>query len=133
MFAIKICDIHFSYTIDPYSSLLSSVGAKPDQTRSEGFIPSEGLEYYCTEWKKEYVKDGYFSSPENLSADFVNEYEGRNNDYEKIVPFVSYDIDKNSLADCTGNGNIVKSLSTNCEQGFELQDVNFRFAENLSQ
>ena len=90
------------YTIDPYSSLLSSVGDKPDQTRSEGFIPSEGLEYYSTEWKREYVKDGYFSYPENLTSDFINEYEGRDNDYEKIVPFVSYDIDKNSLADCTG-------------------------------
>ena len=32
------------YSIDPYSCLLSSVGDKPDQTRSEGFIPSEGLE-----------------------------------------------------------------------------------------
>ena len=90
------------YTIDPYSSLLSSVGDKPDQTRSEGFIPSEGLEYYSTEWRKRYVKDGYFSYPEALKADFENEYGGRDNDYEKIVPFASYDIDKNNLADCTG-------------------------------
>jgi aldehyde:ferredoxin oxidoreductase len=90
------------YSIDPYSCLLSSVGDKPDQTRSEGFIPSEGLENYSTDWRKAYVRDGYFSYPENLKSDFVNEYEGRNNDYEKFVPFVSYDIDKNSLADCTG-------------------------------
>jgi len=58
------------YTIDPYSTLLSSVGDKPDQTRSEGFIPSEGLEYYSTEWRRKYVKDGYFSYPEELKPDF---------------------------------------------------------------
>jgi len=90
------------YTIDPYSSLLSSVGDKPDQTRSEGFIASEGLECYSTEWRRKYVKDGYFSYPEALKTDFENEYEGRDYDYEKIVPFASYDMDKNSLADCTG-------------------------------
>jgi aldehyde:ferredoxin oxidoreductase len=90
------------YTIDPYSTLLSSVGDKPDQTRSEGFIPSEGLEYYSTEWRRKYVKDGYFSYPEELKQDFENAYEGMDNDYEKIVPFASYDMDKNSLADCTG-------------------------------
>jgi aldehyde:ferredoxin oxidoreductase len=90
------------YSIDPYSALLSSVGDKPDQTRSEGFIPSEGLEYYSTEWRRKYVKKGYFSYPEALKPDFEKEYNGKNNDYEKIVPFASYDMDKNSLADCTG-------------------------------
>ena len=90
------------YSIDPYSALLSSVGDKPDQTRSEGFIASEGLEYYSTEWRRKYVKDGYFSYPEALKPDFEKKYNGKENDYEKIVPFASYDIDKNSLADCTG-------------------------------
>ena len=70
--------------------------------RSEGFIPSEGLEYYSTEWRRKYIKGGYFSYPEELKPDFENEYEGMDNDYEKIVPFASYDMDKNSLADCTG-------------------------------
>lgn len=70
--------------------------------RSEGFIPSEGLEYYSTEWRRKYIKGGYFSYPEELKPDFENEYEGMDNDYEKIVPFASYDIDKNNLADCTG-------------------------------
>jgi len=90
------------YTIDPYSALLSSVGDKPDQTRSEGFIASEGLEYYSPEWRENYVKDGFFSYPKALKPDFESDYEGRDHDYEKIVPFASYDVDKNSLADCTG-------------------------------
>jgi len=90
------------YSIDPYSALLSSVGDKPDQTRSEGFIASEGLEYYSAEWRKKYVKDGFFSYPAALQPEFESEYEGRDHDYEKIVPFASYDVDKNSLADCTG-------------------------------
>jgi benzoyl-CoA reductase subunit BamB len=90
------------YTMDPYAALLSAVGDKPDQTRSEGFVASEGLEYYTAEWRKKYVKDGYFSYPGALLPVFENEYESRDTDYEKILPFASYDMDKNSLADCTG-------------------------------
>jgi aldehyde:ferredoxin oxidoreductase len=70
-------------------------------TRTEGFVAAEGLEF-PREWKKEYVVAGYFSYPEDFEGVFTGEYPGLEHDYEKIVPFTSYEADKNNLADSTG-------------------------------
>ena len=78
------------------------ISDRADQTRSEGFAASQGLEHYSPEWRKKYIRQGYFSYPRALRPVFENEYAGQDSDYEDIVPFASYDIDKNSLADCTG-------------------------------
>ncbi len=85
----------------PSSALRSSIADKPDMTRAESFVAAEGLEF-SKEWKEEYVKSGFFSYPRHLEKVFLDDYVGLERDYEKVVPFTSYEADKNNLADCTG-------------------------------
>jgi aldehyde:ferredoxin oxidoreductase len=85
----------------PYSALRSSITDKPDATRSETFIVQEGLAE-SREWKEDCVRSDFFSFPKELEEIFFDDYVGLERDYEKIVPFLSYDMDKFSLADCSG-------------------------------
>jgi aldehyde:ferredoxin oxidoreductase len=85
----------------PSGALRTATADKPDMTRTEGFVAAEGLEF-SKEWKKEYVAEGFFSYPEELEELFTDEYPGLEHDYKKVVPFTSYEADKNNLADSTG-------------------------------
>jgi aldehyde:ferredoxin oxidoreductase len=85
----------------PSGALRAATADKPDMTRMEGFVAAEGLEF-SKEWKKEYVATGFFTYPEEFEELFTEEYSGLEHDYEKVVPFTSYEADKNNLADCTG-------------------------------
>lgn len=85
----------------PYSALRSSVSDKPDSTRVEGYVAQEYLTA-SKEWKKEFIKSGYFSYPKALEELFMDDFIGLERDYETIVPFTSCDADKNTIADCTG-------------------------------
>jgi aldehyde:ferredoxin oxidoreductase len=85
----------------PSGALRTATADKPDMTRTEGFVAAEGLEF-SREWKEEYVAAGFFSYPENLVELFTGEHPGLEHDYEKVVPFTSYEADKNNLADSTG-------------------------------
>ena len=90
------------YHIDvPYDALRAAVVDKPDVTRAEGFVAAEALGF-PRQWKEEYIKSGFFSYPQELQGIFLDDYSGLKEDYEKIIPFVSYEIDKNVLGDCTG-------------------------------
>jgi aldehyde:ferredoxin oxidoreductase len=85
----------------PYAALRSSVADKPDATRAEGYLAQEYLGA-SKKWKKEFIKSGYFSYPKELEKLFMDDFVGLERDYETIVPFTSYDADKNCIADCTG-------------------------------
>jgi aldehyde:ferredoxin oxidoreductase len=85
----------------PSGALRTATADKPDMTRTEGFVAAEGLEF-PRDWKKEYVTSGFFSYPRDLERLFTEDYHGLEHDYEKVVPFTSYEADKNSLADSTG-------------------------------
>ena len=86
---------------DPTSALRSSISDKPDMTRTEGFVAAEGLEF-SDAFKEEYIRSGFFSYPENLQKIFLDQSVNLNTEYEKIVPFIAWDADKNNLADCSG-------------------------------
>lgn len=86
---------------DPTSALRSSISDKPDMTRTEGFVAAEGLEF-SKAFKEEYIRSGFFSYPEKLQKIFLDDSVNLNTEYEKIVPFIAWDADKNNLADCSG-------------------------------
>ena len=86
---------------DPTSALRSSISDKPDMTRTEGFVAAEGLEF-SRAFKEDYIRSGFFSYPEKLQKIFLDDSINLNTEYEKIVPFTSWDADKNNLADCSG-------------------------------
>ena len=85
----------------PVSALRSAISDKPDMTRTEGFVAAEGLEF-SQEFKKSYVRSGFFSYPKELQNAFLEDSVDLDSEYEKIVPFTSCDTDKNNLADCSG-------------------------------
>jgi aldehyde:ferredoxin oxidoreductase len=85
----------------PVSALRSSISDKPDMTRTEGFVAAEGLEF-SRAFKEEYIRSGFFAYPKEMQEKFLEESVDLSKDYEKIVPFTSYDNDKNSLSDCSG-------------------------------
>ncbi len=90
------------YPMDvPFDALRAAVVDKPDVTRAEGFVAAEGLGF-PREWKEEYIKSGFFSYPQELQEIFLDDYVGTSQDYEKVIPFISHEIDKNALGDCTG-------------------------------
>ena len=70
-------------------------------TRTEGFVAAEGLEF-SREFKKAYIRSGFFSYPKELENNFLDDSVDLNSDYEKIVPFTASDADKNNLSDCSG-------------------------------
>ena len=70
-------------------------------TRTEGFVAAEGLEF-SRAFKEDYIRSGFFSYPEKLQKIFLDDSINLNTEYEKIVPFTSWDADKNNLADCSG-------------------------------
>jgi len=85
----------------PVSALRSAISDKPDMTRTEGFVAAEGLEF-SREFKKAYMRSGFFSYPKELENNFLDDSVDLNSDYEKIVPFTASDADKNNLSDCSG-------------------------------
>ena len=89
------------HSYKPVSALRSAISDKPDMTRTEGFVAVEGLEF-SQEFKKAYIRSGFFSYPGELQNKFLDNSVDLKTDYEKIVPFTSCDADKNNLADCSG-------------------------------
>ncbi len=89
------------HTNKPVSALRSAIADKPDMTRAEDYVAAEGLAL-SKEWKEEYLRSGFFSYPPEFEKIFQDDAVELAKDYEKMVPFVSYDVDKNALADCTG-------------------------------
>jgi aldehyde:ferredoxin oxidoreductase len=85
----------------PYRALRTAITDRADMTRAEAGVPQHGLKEPW-EWKEEYIKSGFFPYPKELEKIFLEDFVGLAKDYEKIVPFTSYDVDKNTLADCSG-------------------------------
>jgi aldehyde:ferredoxin oxidoreductase len=85
----------------PYRALRTSITDKPDMTRAEDGLVQLGLAA-PREWKEEYIELGFFSYPKEFEKIFLDDFVGLTEDYEKIVRFTSYDIDKHTLADCSG-------------------------------
>lgn len=85
----------------PYRALRTAIADRLDMTRAESSAVLWAMEN-PPEWKKKYVKAGFFHYPEEFEKPFVEEYVGLPRDYEKIVPFTSRDVDTNALADSSG-------------------------------
>jgi aldehyde:ferredoxin oxidoreductase len=85
----------------PYRALRTSITDRADMTRAEAGVPQHGLAA-TREWKENYIKSGFFSYPKELENKFLEDFVGLAEDYEKIVAFTSHDVDKNTLADCSG-------------------------------
>jgi len=85
----------------PYRALRTAIADRLDMTRAESSAVLWAMEN-PPEWKKKYVKAGFFHYPEEFEKPFVEEYVGLTRDYEKIVPFTSRDVDTNALADSSG-------------------------------
>ena len=86
---------------NPYRALRTAVTDRLDMTRAESSAILWAMEN-SPEWKEEYVKAGYFHYPKEFEKPFVEAYEGLGQDYEKIVPFTSRDVDTNVIADSSG-------------------------------
>jgi len=85
----------------PYRALRTSITDRADMTRAEAGVPQHGLAA-LREWKEKYLESGFFSYPKEFEKIFLEDFVGLAKDYEKIVPFTSHDVDKNTLADCSG-------------------------------
>jgi aldehyde:ferredoxin oxidoreductase len=85
----------------PYRALRTSITDRADMTRAEDGIVQFGLEA-SKEWKENYLKLDCFPYPKTFEKVFLDDFAGLTREYKKIVPFTSFDVDKNTLADCSG-------------------------------
>jgi aldehyde:ferredoxin oxidoreductase len=85
----------------PYRALRTSITDRADMTRAEDGIVQFALEA-SKEWKEDYLKLDCFPYPKDFEKVFLDDFAGLTKEYDKIVPFTSFDVDKNTLADCSG-------------------------------
>jgi aldehyde:ferredoxin oxidoreductase len=84
----------------PSEALISAISDKPDYTRMEAFIMYQMD--HSKEWREEYVNAGFFTYPEEYVDRFLKDDPNYEQDYEGLLPILSFIGDKYSLADCTG-------------------------------
>ncbi len=85
----------------PYYAFCTAVNEKGDMTRMAAAIP-QGYFHKPLEERKELIEEGFWPYPEEFQKYLWEDLDWSAADVERNVKMISYDWDKNALADCTG-------------------------------
>lgn len=85
----------------PYYAFCTAINEKGDMTRMEAAIPQHYFHKPMQE-RKELIDEGFWPYPDNYQKYLWDELDWTGADWERNVKMISYDWDKNIIADCTG-------------------------------